>query len=466
MTARKGRHEMNLHFIGIGGIGMSGIAQVFQNQGYRVSGSDIADSDTSRKLAQMGIEVHLGHRSENVRDADVVVVSSAVKADNPEVIEARRRRLPVIPRAEMLGELMRGKMGIAIAGTHGKTTTTSMMATVLTAAGWDPTMVIGGKVDSLGGNAKLGQGNYVVAEADESDGSFLHLPATYAVLTNIDNDHLDHYGSLKAIDDAFVEFVSQLPFYGLAAICADDPGSRRILSRLTKPFVTYGFSEEWDYSATGVKAEALASRFTVRSRRDGLLGEIVLHVPGRHNVLNALAVVAICLDLGMPFATISSGLSQYRGVKRRFEIRWRDDSSHRVIVDDYGHHPTEIEATLAAARQFWQGRVVAVFQPHRYSRTLHCRDGFLRAFHGADVVLLTDIYAAGEAPIEGVTSERLVEEMRRVALPGQQILHVGGLEGARDHVAKISSDGDLVLCLGAGTITRLPELLIQSMQGA
>jgi UDP-N-acetylmuramate--alanine ligase len=466
MTARKGRQEMNLHFIGIGGIGMSGIAQVFQNQGYRVSGSDIADSDTSRKLAQMGIEVQLGHRADNVRDADVVVVSSAVKPDNPEVIEARRRRLPVIPRAEMLGELMRGKMGIAIAGTHGKTTTTSMMATVLTAAGWDPTMVIGGKVDSLGGNAKLGQGNYVVAEADESDGSFLHLPATYAALTNIDNDHLDHYGSLKAIDDAFVEFVGQLPFYGLAAICAEDPGARRILTRLTKPFVTYGFSEEWDYSATAVRTESLASSFTVRSRREGVLGEILLHVPGRHNVLNALAVVALCLDLGMPFATIASGLSQYRGVKRRFEIRWRDDSRNRMIVDDYGHHPTEIEATLAAARQFWRGRVVAVFQPHRFSRTLHCRDGFLRAFHGADVVLLTDIYAAGEAPIEGVTSESLVEEMRRVALPGQQILHVGGLESARDLVSRISKDGDLVLCLGAGTITRLPELLIQSIQGA
>jgi UDP-N-acetylmuramate--alanine ligase len=398
-----------------------------------------------------------------VRDADVVVVSSAVKSDNPEVLEARRRHIPVIPRAEMLGELMRGKCGIAIAGTHGKTTTTSMLATVLTAAHWDPTMVIGGKVDSLGGNAKLGQGEFVVAEADESDGSFLHLPATYSVITNIDNDHLDHYGSLKAIDDAFAEFVAKIPFYGLAAVCAEDSGVRRNLSRFIKPFVTYGFSDQWDYSAFDLVSEAFGSRFQVRHRVDGNLGEVTLQVPGRHNVLNALAVVAICRALQMPFSQIASGLAQYCGVKRRFEIRWRDERSKQMIVDDYGHHPTEIEATLAAARQVWKGRLVVVFQPHRYTRTLHCRDGFMRAFHDADVVLLTDIYGAGESPIEGVSSEALADEMRRVARSDQQIHHVGNLAGATSEVLRRFQQGDLVLCMGAGTITKLPDELMKHL---
>ncbi|NDD92314.1 UDP-N-acetylmuramate--L-alanine ligase [bacterium] len=355
MSERKEPRDFKLHFIGIGGIGMSGIAQVFKNQGFSVTGSDIADSETIRRLSQIGIVCNLGHCAENLGVADVVVVSSAVRADNPELIEARRRRIPVIPRAEMLGELMRGKLGIAIAGTHGKTTTTSMMATVLTAASWDPTMVIGGKVDSLGGNAKLGQGKYVVAEADESDGSFLHLPFTYAVITNIDDDHLDHYGSVDAIEEAFIEFVGKAPFYGLTAVCGEDAGVRRCLPKFTKPFLTYGFSRDFDYSAESVVCDGLQSRFIVRHHRDGVLGEINLRVPGRHNVLNSLAVVAVCRNLGMSFEAIAHGLSQYHGVKRRFEVRWQEDVSSRVIVDDYGHHPTEIEATLLAARQFWKG---------------------------------------------------------------------------------------------------------------
>ena len=343
--------ETQLHFVGIGGIGMSGIAEVFLTQGYPVTGSDLAESDSTRHLAKLGARVSVGHRAENIRGAKVVVISSAVKASNPEVVEAKRLRIPVIPRAEMLGELMRGRTGIAVAGTHGKTTTTSMLATVLTVAGLDPTIVIGGKVDSLGGNAKLGQGKYLVAEADESDGSFLHLPATLAIVTNIDNDHLDHYGSLEMIDQAFISFVGELPFYGIAAVCGDDLGVKRVLHRLTKPVVTYGFSAESDYSACEVKALGLGSSFEVFSKReDQVLGKVKINVPGEHNVLNALAAVAIGLHMGIEFAAVARGLEEFKGVKRRFEIRWQDVENKKVIVDDYGHHPTEIAATLAAAR--------------------------------------------------------------------------------------------------------------------
>lgn len=466
MKLRKGPKDLNLHFVGIGGIGMSGIAQVFLNQGFCVSGSDITESDSLKRLRNIGIQIQLGHQALNVKDADVVVVSSAIRSDNPEVLEARRRRIPVIPRAEMLAELMRGKCGIAIAGTHGKTTTTSMMATVLTEADFDPTLVIGGRVDSLGGNAKLGQGAYVIAEADESDGSFLHLPATYSIVTNIDNDHLDHYGSLKAIDDAFVEFVGKTPFYGLVAVCGDDPGIRRNLARFTKPFVTYGFSPEWDYSAHSVEFKNQTTQFEVHHKLSGFLGTVVLNVPGKHNVLNALAVVSVCMDLGIPFKKVVEGLSVYQGVKRRFEVRWQCKDKNQVIVDDYGHHPTEVEATLTAARQFWSGRLIVVFQPHRYSRTLHCRDGFLRAFQAADVLLMTDIYAAGEEPIEGVSSQALVDEMRRVAPVNQKIEYVGTLEQAQKQVLNLFRDGDLVLGLGAGSISKLPDLLIAQLERA
>lgn len=461
------KEETLLHFVGIGGIGMSGIAEVFLNQGYRISGSDIAESPTTRRLSDLGARIAIGHRAENVLGADVVVVSSAIKSSNPELAESRKLRIPTIPRAEMLGELMRGKTGIAVAGTHGKTTTTSMIATVLTSAGLDPTVVIGGKLDSIGSNAKLGQGQLVVAEADESDGSFLHLPATYGVVTNIDNDHLDHFGSLAAIENAFVDFVGKLPFYGAAAVCAEDPGVRRCLGRWFKPVVTYGFSEEWDFSASVVASSGPTSTFTARARgRDGKpipLGNIVLNVPGRHNILNSLACVAIGMQLDLPFEKIARGLAEFRGVKRRFEVRWRDPKGNRVIVDDYGHHPTEIAATLAAARQFWPGRILVVFQPHRYSRTLHCRDGFKSAFRHADVVLLTEIYAAGEDPIQGVTGESLAADVREVANPGQEVRFVPDLGEATRCIAELFSEGDLVLCMGAGSITRLPDQLVSAL---
>ena len=448
---------------------MSGIAEVFLNQGYRVSGSDLAESDSTHRLQSLGVRIHIGHHAENIAGAQVVIISSAVRSTNPEVVEAKRNRIPVIPRAEMLGELMRGKIGIAVAGTHGKTTTTSMLATVLTEAGLDPTLVIGGKVDSLGGNAKLGQGDLVVAEADESDGSFLHLPATYGIITNIDNDHLDHFGSLTAIEEVFAEFIGQLPFYGLAAVCAEDGGVRRCMSRWTKPIVTYGFDnqtpgEEWDFVARDVKSHGMGSRFTVWARQPQgkllELGAAEIHVPGRHNVLNAMASVAIAHKLGVEFEKIAAGLAAYWGVKRRFEIRWQAADGKRVIVEDYGHHPTEIAATLAAARSYWAHRVMTVFQPHRYSRTLHCRDGFLTAFRDADVVCITDIYSAGEDPIEGVTGEALARDLQKSALPGQEIIYVGGMEQAQQAIQSRFTDGDLVICMGAGSITRLPEKLM------
>ncbi len=469
MQPAEHRSRTRLHFVGIGGIGMSGIAEVFLNQGYPVSGSDVAESELTRRLASLGATIAVGHDAANVRGVSVVVISSAVRATNPEVVEARRLGVPVIPRAEMLGELMRGKTGVAVAGTHGKTTTTSMMATVFTTAGLDPTLVIGGRVDSLGGNAKLGKGDFVVAEADESDGSFLHLPATFGVITNIDNDHLDHYGSVAAVEDAFVEFVANLPFYGLVAVCAEDAGVRRCLPRFSKPVTTYGFSSEWDFCAQDVQKISQGSKFLVTGRElpggpHKTLGQIELQIPGRHNVLNALAVVAISLRAGISFAQIAQGLREFGGVRRRFEIKWRSTERNRVIVDDYGHHPTEIRATLSAARDFWPGRIVTVFQPHRYSRTQNCRDDFAAAFGNTDVLLMTDIYSAGEEPIEGVTASALLElvmQAEGVRLTGE---YLSSLDEAADALDRIACDGDLILCLGAGSITRLSEKLLEKMK--
>ncbi len=472
MVARISRESgALLHFVGIGGIGMSGIAEVFLNQGYRVSGSDVSDSESVRRLRTLGAKIAIGHSEGNVRGARVVVVSSAIRRDNPEVVEARKLRIPVIPRAEMLAELMRGKVGIAVAGTHGKTTTTSMIASVLTHAGLDPTLVIGGRVDSLGGNAKLGQGDYVVAEADESDGSFLHLPATFGVVTNVDNDHLDHFGNIQRVEDAFVEFVAKLPFYGVAAVCGEDPGVCRILGRLTKPAVTYGLSERWDLWGSKVEPEGMGTRFEVHWRdatgKRERLGGAVIHVPGVHNVLNALASIAIGRALGLSFASSVEGLASFRGVKRRFEIRWQDNARRMAVVDDYGHHPTEIAATLAAARSVWvepggsrlTRRVLVAFQPHRFTRTLHCRDGFMSAFRDADRVWISDIYAAGEEPIDGVSAQGLADDLARTAVAGQDIVYSGSLEETRDRLLQVAKDGDLVLCLGAGSITRLPDQL-------
>lgn len=459
---QKNKKKIQLHFIGIGGIGMSGIAEVLFNQGYKVTGSDQSDTEVTKRLRGMGITVSIGHHPEHVVDASAVVVSSAIKKTNPEIQKAIELRIPVIPRAEMLGELMRGKTGIAVAGTHGKTTTTTMMATILNHCEKDPTIVVGGRVDAWGSNARLGQGEFVVAEADESDGSFLHLPATYSIITNIDNDHLDHFKSLDAIDQAFLDFVARTPFYGVSAVCGDDAGVQRVLHRFTKPTVTYGLEASNDYYARAIEYGVSGLQFDVFRNQNGaslLLGKVKLQAHGVHNVMNAVACIAIADQIGINPAQACKALEGYQGVKRRFEVCWSSESRKIRIVDDYGHHPTEIAATLAGARKFWPGRIFTIFQPHRFSRTLHCHDGFMTAFREADFVVVTDIYSAGEEPIEGVTAKNLVLDMERVKLPNQKITHLASFEMVKKFASDTIQNGDLVICFGAGSITKFSQEL-------
>lgn len=458
-----------LHFVGIGGIGMSGIAEVFHNQGYRVSGSDLSENANVSRLREMGVQVAIGHKNSHVGDARVVVISSAVKEDNPEVTEARNRSIPVIPRAEMLGELMRGKTGICIAGTHGKTTTTSMLAMILAECELDPTIIVGGRVDALGGNAKLGQGDYVVAEADESDGSFLFLPAQAGIITNIDNDHLDYFGSIEKIDEAFLNFVAKLPWYGFCMVCAEDNGISRLTRKWSKPVWTYGFSDECNYIAKSIVITEKGSNFEVWKKSKGedtpyKLGKVRISVPGRHNILNALGALSAAIHLKMDFKKVAAAIEKFQGVKRRFDVLFRDDHKKNCVVDDYGHHPTEIRATLEAARNFWKGRVVVVFQPHRYSRTLHCMNDFQSAFQQADLIWITDIYAAGEEAISGVSSERLSKNIEMHKAPHQSVSYVGSLDEAQKKVLSEIKDGDLILCMGAGSITQLSAKLAQELK--
>ncbi len=456
---------LHLHFIGIGGIGMSGIAEVFFNQGYEVSGSDAVEGDTTRRLAALGLKISIGHRPENIDGANVVVYSSAVKPTNPEFSEAKKRSIPLIPRAEALGELMRGKIGIALAGTHGKTTTTTLLSTILAGCGLDPTIVIGGKVDAFGGNAKLGQGDYVVAEADESDGSFLFLPAVYGAITNIDADHLDHYGDLAKIDDAFCAFVSRIPFYGRVYVCGDDPGVRRNLARFSKPYRTYGLAEENHLQARSIEETIEGTSFEVRDLTRGSFGRISFAAHGAHNIRNALAAIGIALDLGIPFSEISRSLGEYRGVRRRFELRYDDPSRGIRIFDDYGHHPTEISATLETARSVHAlsgrpGRILVAFQPHRYSRTLNSMREFSDCFAGVDALFLTDVYAAGEEPIVGASGLDLFRKIQDNAGKNPKIsVFAESLDKCAELIAKEIHNGDLVLCMGAGSVTRLPDLI-------
>ncbi|TYO96095.1 UDP-N-acetylmuramate--L-alanine ligase [Geothermobacter ehrlichii] len=437
-----------IHFVGIGGIGMSGIAEVLLNLGYEVSGSDLRQSETTRRLAKLGGRIAFGHAPDNLGDADVVVTSTAVRADNVEVAEAQRRHIPVIPRAEMLAELMRMKYGVAVAGTHGKTTTTSMVATILTRGGLDPTAVIGGRLDAFGSNAKLGQGKFLVAEADESDGSFLHLSPTIAVVTNIDADHLDFYADLEQIKTTFVDFINKVPFYGLAVLCLDDPNIQEIMPRVKKRYLTYGLASQADLYATDIRYQASATRFAVHDR-NGRLGEITLGMPGRHNVLNALAAIGVGLELGLDFDRIARGFDGFGGVQRRFQIL--STAGDIMVVDDYGHHPAEIRATLAAARKGWpERRIVAVFQPHRFSRTRALFEEFATAFYDADRLLVTDIYPAGEEPIEGVTAQRLAERVRNHG--HRDVSWVPGLTEATAELEASLEAGDLVVTLGAGNI--------------
>ena len=451
---RRGKIQ-HIHFVGVGGIGMSGIAEVLLNLGYQVSGSDVKESEVTRRLAALGCEISYGHRKENVREADVVVVSSAVRKGNPEVEVAEQRLIPVIPRAEMLAELMRMKVGIAIAGTHGKTTTTSLIATVLAAGGLDPTVVIGGRLNSIGSNARLGQGDFLVAEADESDGSFVKLMPTIAVVTNIDADHLDYYSGIDEIKEAFLGFLDKLPFFGLAVLCLDHPNVQSLIPRLKKRFTTYGLTTQADYQAKEIVFEEFSTTFDVLHQRKEV-GRLRLQMPGLHNVYNALATVATAFEFDIPFRIVQESLGDFKGIQRRFQTK--GEKKGILVVDDYGHHPVEIMATLKAARSGWKRRVVVVFQPHRYSRTQALFKEFLSAFYDADVLVLTDIYPAGEDRIEGVEAKSLFEGIREYG--HKDVTYIPNKKEIAEHLLRILKPGDLVITLGAGDITQIPDELL------
>ncbi|MFN9892460.1 MAG: UDP-N-acetylmuramate--L-alanine ligase [Acidobacteriota bacterium] len=452
--------QQHLHFTGIGGIGMSGIAMVLHNLGYTISGSDQKFSATTERLAQMGMTIHEGHAAANVAGAKALVVTSAVRADNPELVEARRLGIPVIPRGELLAELMRLKFGIAIAGSHGKTSTTSMTAAVLAHAGLDPTVVVGGKVGTLGGeNARLGQSDFLLVESDESDGSFLKLAPILAVVTNIDREHLDHYHSIEEIRAAFRDFVNKVPFYGAAVLCLDDENVQQILPGVKRRTITYGVSAQADLQVTEAAYGHLASRWKLRLRGEEL-GTFEIRVPGAHNVLNATAAVAVALELDVPVAVIASGLLEYAGVDRRFQRR--GEAGGVTVVDDYGHHPTEVRATLAAARLCRFGRIHVIFQPHRYTRTQHLLDEFARSFHQADAVYLMDIYAASEPPIAGVSSEVLVERLQDFGHRGAR--YCGSMEAAVAAVAAAAAPGDVIVTMGAGSVWQAGEKILARLR--
>jgi UDP-N-acetylmuramate--alanine ligase len=455
-----------IHFVGIGGIGMSGIAEVMHNLGYKVQGSDVADGYVIEGLRKRGIPVAIGHSADNLGDAAVVVTSTAIKRVNPEVAAAYENRIPVVRRAEMLAELMRLKSTVAVAGTHGKTTTTSMIAAMLDAGGVDPTVINGGIINSYGSNARLGASDWMVVEADESDGSFLRLDGTIAVVTNIDPEHLDHYGSFDAVKDAFVEFIENVPFYGAAVLCLDHPEVQALLPRVRdRRIVTYGFSAQADVRGVNVVPGAGGNRFEVLIRsRDGSvrsIEDIALPMAGRHNVQNALAAVAVAIELGLDDATIQKGFAAFGGVKRRFTKV--GEVGGVTIIDDYGHHPVEIRAVLSAAREGTTGKVIAVVQPHRYSRLGGLMDEFAQAFNDADQVLVTPVYAAGETPVEGVSAEALVERLR--ARGHRAAGTVDSADALAALLAEEAVAGDLVVCLGAGDITKWAAGLAAGIEG-
>jgi UDP-N-acetylmuramate--alanine ligase len=456
------RRIRHIRFVGIGGIGMCGLAELLHNQGYRVSGSDLREGPTVARLRGLGVPIEIGHDAGRLGDADVVVYSSAVRPDNPELREAERRKLPAIPRAEMLAELMRLKQGIAVAGSHGKTTTTSLVAHVLDAAGLDPTAVIGGRVLAAGrdpSGARLGRGELLVAEADESDGSFLRLPPVIAVVTNIDPEHLDHYGSLEALEEAFVAFANRVPFWGLAVLCLDHPRVQALLPRMTRRRTTYGFASQADLVASDLEPVGWGTRFRVR-RQGEVLGDARIQLPGRHNVQNALATLAVALELDVAFDVAAEALAGFLGIERRFQ-RIGERAGVRVI-DDYGHHPAEVVATLAAARGIHDGRVVVIFQPHRYTRTRDLLDAFATSFNDADVLVITEIYAAGEEKIPGVDAERLAEAVR--AHGHRDVRFVADLAEIPARLVPELRAGDLVVTLGAGSIHGLGPRLLAALE--
>jgi len=460
----------HIHFIGIGGSGMSGIAEVLLNLGYTISGSDLSDSPTLRRLADLGILTSVGHSAQNVQAADAVVTSTAVKADNPEVVTARQRHIPVVPRAVMLAELMRMKQGIAIAGTHGKTTTTSLVASVLAQAGLDPTFVIGGRLNSAGANAKLGTGEYIVVEADESDASFLNLLPVMAVVTNIDADHMETYGhDFERLKSAFVEFLHRMPFYGTAIVCADDPGVQSILSQLERPVTTYGLNEGAQVRAVNVRPHNGQMHFSVQRRNGVTLPDlqVVLNLPGTHNVLNALSAIAVAVELNLPDDAVIRALAGFKGVGRRFQnygqvaVPASQGGGNFTVIDDYGHHPVEMAATLSAAKGAFPGqRIVLAFQPHRYSRTRDCFEDFVKVIgQGADAVLLSEVYAAGEAPIVAANGRSLARALR---IAGKiEPVFVDDIAAMPQAIVDNVRDGDIVMCMGAGSIGNVPAQVVE-----
>jgi UDP-N-acetylmuramate--alanine ligase len=450
-----------IHFVGIGGVGMSGIAEVLLNQGYEVTGSDLRLSAVTDRLASLGATLFEGHRAENLNAADVVVISSAVRPENPEVVEAHRRQIPIIPRAEMLAELMRLKYGITVAGTHGKTTTTSIVATVLQTAGMDPTVVVGGRLNSLGSNAKLGTGDFMVVEADESDRSFLMLSPTLAIVTNIDEDHMESYAGLDDLKTAFVHFINKVPFYGAAILCLDEPNVQSIIPSVKRRIISYGFGSQADLRIQNPLYKGFQSQFQLRYRGE-TLGQFQLGIPGKHNILNATAAAAVGLDLGLPPAQIRTALENFSGADRRFQIKGELEGI--LLVDDYAHHPTEIKATLEAARTLGDHRIVVIFQPHRYSRTSYCFEEFARSFYQADMLVVSAIYAAGEEPIEGITSERLVEAIKSYG--HKNVRFIANPDEIASAIRPELVAGDLVITMGAGNVWRVGEQLLQSFKSA
>lgn len=449
------RNFQRVHLIGIGGSGMSGIAEVLLASGYAVSGSDLKATPVTERLNALGATIYEGHRAENVRGAQVVVASSAVAANNVEVVEAHKQKIPVIPRAEMLAELMRLKHGIAVAGAHGKTTTTSMVAAVLGAAGFDPTFVVGGRVNHAGANAMVGKGEFIVVEADESDRSFLLLAPVIAVITTIDREHLDQYSSLEEIQQVFLQFANRVPFYGSAILCLDEPNVQAIVPGVKRPVITYGTSTQADLVISDVKLQGLSSEFRLTYRGDDLGIFRLPSPPGIHNVRNAAAAAAVALSLNVPADLIRAGLAKFGGVGRRFEIRGVFNGI--TVIDDYGHHPAEIRATLEAARGCGYKRLVVVFQPHRYTRTKALWDDFCRSFNEADVLVLTEVYAAGEEHIEGVTGEKLAEAVS--AAGHKNVVFCSTMQSAMEFVLREARSGDAVLTIGAGSVGRVPEQL-------
>jgi UDP-N-acetylmuramate--alanine ligase len=457
-----------IHFVGIGGIGMSGIAEVLLNLGYKVSGSDLKSSSATQRLAGLGAVVFEGHRAENIAGAEVVVTSSAIAAENPEVVEAHRLHVPVIQRAEMLAELMRLKYGIAIAGMHGKTTTTSMVAAVLAGGGLDPTVVVGGRVDAMGSNARLGKSQYLVAEADESDRSFLKLSPILSVVTNIDREHMDCYRNMRDVKKTFLEFMDRVPFYGMVVVCNDDAMLRRLLPQAQRRTVTYGTKRGSDFliklenatASANVRVEGQPlSRFRVSYRKKDL-GEFTLHVPGVHNILNATAAIAVGVGLDIPVDAIRAGLDQFRGVDRRFQLRGR--AAGVSVIDDYGHHPTEIKATLAAARSCGFRKVNVIFQPHRYTRTRDLIEEFTTAFGEADSLFVLDIYAASEKPIDGISGEELARTIREKG--GRSAQYVSSFAEAVNAATSGAEDGDMILTLGAGSVSQLGPMILGKLR--